>query len=84
MHGVCIYTGYIAHGNSIVKQEEGADTRIIIVKERYRIWKEGTWAHKGEKSLTRAKDLTIELREGRDFLYHRLKTNLTYSLLYGP
>ena len=26
-----------------VKEEEGADTRIIV-KDQYEIWKEGTWA----------------------------------------
>ena len=35
-----------------VKQEEGADTKVIV-KEQYEIWKEGTWALKGEKSQTR-------------------------------
>ena len=30
-----------------MKQEEGADTRIID-KEEYEIWKEGTWVRRGK------------------------------------
>ena len=30
-------------GTARVKEEAGADTRIIV-KEKYKIWKEGTWA----------------------------------------
>ena len=45
--------------------------------------------HEGKKSQTRpnysAKDLPMELHEGRESPYHRLGklTNLTYSLIYG-
>ena len=46
----------------------------------------GTKRKGHEQGLTSAKDLTIELPEGREFTYHRLDklTNLTYSLIYGP
>ena len=39
-----------------------------------------------KQGLTSAKDLPIELLQGRESPYHRLNelTNLTCSLIYGP
>ena len=46
----------------------------------------GTKGKTSKQDLTRVKELTIELPEGRESPYHRLYqlTNLTYSLIYDP
>ena len=56
-----------------VKQEEEADTNIIV-KEEYEIWKDGAWEQRGKDQikLPCVKDLTIKLCERRKSLYHRL------------
>ena len=56
-------------GTARVKEEEGAESRIIV-KGQYEIWKEGTWAQSSkEKSSkqgqTNTMELTIELPEER-------------------
>ena len=47
--------------------------------------KVGTKGKSPKQDLTNATDLTIELPEGRESLFHRLDllTNLTYSLTYS-
>ena len=46
----------------------------------------GTKGKSPKQGLANAKDLPIELLEGREFSFHRFDKliNLTYSLIYGP
>ena len=67
-------------GRVSVLQKEEKDARVI----KYRGKKRGTKEKSPKQDLTSAKDLTIELNEGRESPYHRLDLiNLNYSLIYG-
>ena len=66
-----------------MKQEKGTDTRIM--QENSKTSEKDERGHEGEKfkqGLTSAKDLTIELPDGRESPYHRLDYNLTTNLCY--
>ena len=55
-------------GTARMKQEEEADTRIIVI-EKYEIWKKrnvGTKVKSPKQGLTSAKDLPIEIIERRE------------------
>ena len=54
-------------GTARIKQEEEADMRIIV-KE----WNVGTKGKRPKQGLTNAKDLPMELPDGRESPYHRL------------
>ena len=57
------HTGYLTHGNSMVKEKEEADTIIMIEGK-------GHGYYKGEalkQDITGTKDLTIMLLQGHDY-----------------
>ena len=61
-------------GTAKLKGEEETDTRIMQESSKKSGRKE-RWHYKGKspkQGITRAKDLTIELPEGRDYPYHIL------------
>ena len=61
------HTGYLAHGD---KQGVGADSRVII---------KGVSGKSPKVDLTSAKDLTIELTEGREYPYHRFDQHKAFD-----
>ena len=83
MHEVCI-----PHSipRAWEKKEEKSDTNNERVVKNLEERNVRTKGKSPKQDLTSAKDLNIELLEGRESHYYRLDylTNLTYSLIYGP
>ena len=77
------HTLYLAHGNS--EGEARGRNRHRNYERLVRNLEEGTKRESPKQGLTSAKDLAIELSEGRESPYHILDylTNLTYSLIYA-
>ena len=68
MHRCVSQTGYLAHGNSKGETRERSrhknhSNRVVWNME---IWNVGTKGKSPKQGLTSAKDLTIELPEGRE------------------